>query len=412
MANERDIEIVRELAKRTAEIAAKNVQDERREMWRNQNDFIRVRPPVFINGGYTRELLEPMLVCEDPFCRAYEQTFRSKIFQDTFGDDYIIEPWVALRASVVTNPEGIWGVKNDVLRYDGDTLAFHVRGALDSLDNVSKMAVPRHSIDEVKTSENAERLSEMIGGIMEIHIDRSPAWHGWHADISTDIGYLRGHEQMLWDIIDEPEAMHRLLAFMRDGILKAQDEAERAGDYSLAEQGNQAMTYSKTLAPPKPNSHGSKRSEMWAFFAAQEYAVISPEQHDEFLLQYQLPIMEKYGLTAYGCCEDLTRKIGILRKIKNLRRISVTPFADARACAEQIGGDYVISYRPNPSLVSSGYDEEIIRKTLTRDMKAFAQNGCFVDICLKDVSSVERKPERLLRFTEIAKRVAEDYNPA
>ncbi|GAI58840.1 unnamed protein product [marine sediment metagenome] len=50
---------------------------------------------------------------------------------------------------------------------------------------------------------------------------------------------------------------------------------------------------------------------------------------------------DKFGLVAYGCCEDLTYKVDMLRQIPNLRRIAVPPFADAAKCAEQIGRDYV-----------------------------------------------------------------------
>ena len=46
--------------------------------------------------------------------------------------------------------------------------------------------------------------------------------------------------------------------------------------------------------------------------------------HEEFLFRYQLPIMEQAGLVAYGCCEDLTCKIDMLRQIPNLRRIAVS----------------------------------------------------------------------------------------
>ena len=70
---------------------------------------------------------------------------------------------------------------------------------------------------------------------------------------------------------------------------------------------------------------------------------------EEFLLRYQLPILEKFGLVSYGCCEDLTRKIDMLRRIPNLRRIGIAPAADVAKCAEQIGRDYVLSYRPSPT---------------------------------------------------------------
>ena len=101
--------------------------------------------------------------------------------------------------------------------------------------------------------------------------------------------------------------------------------------------------------------------------------------HGEFLLQYQLPILRQFGLAAYGCCEDLTRKIGMLRKIPNLRRIAVSPFADVARCAEQIGRDYVLSYRPSPSdMVGYGFNPERVRAILRRDLTAC--RDCCVDI--------------------------------
>ena len=76
--------------------------------------------------------------------------------------------------------------------------------------------------------------------------------------------------------------------------------------------------------------------------AAQEFTTFGPDMFEEFMFNYQKPILERYGLTAYGCCEDLTRKIGVIKKLRNLRRIAVSPFADPVKCAEQIGGDYVL----------------------------------------------------------------------
>jgi hypothetical protein len=333
-----------------------------------------------------------------------------RLLQVSFGDDTVIEPWLTMRAAHVLPPEGVWGIGYHFEHYDGDTLAFHVaKGALDAPGETEKLTVPVHRIDETKTAENLEKLQSAIGDIMEINLSRSPAWTAWNGDISTNVGYLRGHEQLFWDIMDDPEELHKLLAFMSRGVLKAQDEAENAGDWGLGDHHNQAMPYSKTLQDPKPNRLGVKRSELWGYFSAQEYESISPAHHEEFLLRYQMPIMEKYGMVAYGCCEDLTNKIDLLRKIPNLRRIAVTPFAHVEKCAEQIGRDYICSYRPNPSLVAAGYDEKNIWNVLRKDMAAFAKNGCYVDICLKDISTVEKDPRRMTRFTEIAKQVAEEY---
>jgi hypothetical protein len=129
--------------------------------------------------------------------------------------------------------------------------------------------------------------------------------------------------------------------------------------------------------------------------------------HEEFLLRYQLPILEKFGLVAYGCCEDLTNKIDILRRIPNLRRIAVSPFADVAKCAEQIDRDYVISYRPSPTdMVGYGFDEDRIRSILRRDLTAC--RDCHVDITLKDVETVQGDPTRIHKWVDLTHQVIDE----
>ncbi|MCX7804483.1 MAG: hypothetical protein N3A38_04750, partial [Planctomycetota bacterium] len=218
---------------------------------------------------------------------------------------------------------------------------------------------------------------------------------------------LRGIEQLMIDMVEDPEGLHALLARMRDGISKAQEEAERAGDWRLVNHQNQAMPYAEELRDPSPDGGPALRKELWCFCASQETTAVGPDMFEEFMLQYQLPIMEKFGLVAYGCCEDLTRKIGKLRRIPNLRRIAVSPFANAARCAEQIGRDYVISYRPSPAdMVAYGFDVGRIKGILRRDLAAC--RGLHVDITLKDVETVEGDPNRVRNWVRVAREVVDE----
>jgi hypothetical protein len=213
----------------------------------------------------------------------------------------------------------------------------------------------------------------------------------------------------MWDMTDAPERLHELLAFMCDGVLAAQEEAERAGDWSLSDHQNQSMPYARELEDPRANSGAVKRKDLWVFMASQELTLVSPEMHYEFMLQYQMRIMEHFGLSAYGCCEDLTNKIDMVRRIPNLRRISVTPRADVRRSAGQIGGDYVCSWRPNPAeTVCCGFDADRVRELVKEATDAFEGNGCHFDVCLKDIETVENEPERLREFVRIVREVTGD----
>jgi len=210
----------------------------------------------------------------------------------------------------------------------------------------------------------------------------------------------------MWDMIDRPEWLHQLLARMRDGILQAQEEAEKAGDWTLCNHINQAIPYAEELEDPAANSKSVTRDQLWYFCASQETTLIGPDMFDEFILQYQVPIIEKFGLSAYGCCEDHTLRIGVLRKVPNLRRIAVAPVADVAKCAEQIGQDYILSYRPSPAdMVGYGFDEDRIRRILRRDLGAC--NGCHVDITLKDVETVQGDPDRIRKWVQIVREETE-----
>ena len=266
------------------------------------------------------------------------------------------------------------------------------------------MIVPWHEVNEAETASNVGRIQDAVGDLIPVNVSRKPFMSVWGSHISGDIGEMRGIDQVMMDMLDNPEWLHRLLAFMRDGILKIQQEAEDAGDWSLGDHENQAMPYCRELPDPQPNSGAVPRKKLWCLMAAQEMTLISPAMHDEFMLQYQIPIMEKWGLVHYGCCEDLARKIDILRQVKNLRRIAVTPWADVELAARSIRGDYVASWRPSPAdTVCCGFHPERNHALLRKGIQALRRHGCPFEINLKDVRTVQNEPDRLRRFVEIAR---------
>ena len=402
--NAHDTRVLRDLAGRYLDVCSRPVQETRRELWRRHNSLDETRPLIYTRAFAWSEMEASRLLCEDPLARRYEDFFRNSLFWNGLGDDSIFEPWVTVRA--VYETEG-WGMVGDRRSSGVEGGAYKVDYPLKELSDIDRLTAPRHRIDEAATTRAAERLGNAIGDIITINVDRGPAWRMWTGDISTDLGHLRGIEHFMLDMSDNPEWLHRLVGFMSDGILRAHTEAEAAGDWGLSAHQNQAMPYALELDDPAANANGVRRERLWYFMAAQEFTGVSPAMHDEFLLRYQLPILREFGLVAYGCCEDLTHKIDMLRQIPNLRRIAVSPFADVARCAGQIGRDYVVSYRPSPAdMVGYGFDPERIRATLTRDLAAC--RDCHVDITLKDVETVQHDPDRVRRWVELTREVVAD----
>ncbi|MFO7898094.1 MAG: hypothetical protein R6V58_03425, partial [Planctomycetota bacterium] len=249
-----DTTILRDLAKQYADVCAKPVYEERRDLWRRHNSLEPTRPLVYCRWfACNGEVVDPQLQCRDPFHRGFERQLRHWLFQDEIGDDYTLEPWIAVQAARVTPEPGLWGVKTGRIPSTEERGAWMFDPPIKELDDLEELVVPRHEIDEQKTAERAGRLHDAIGDLLTVCVDRAPAWRSWRADISTDLAGLRGLEQMMWDMVERPDWLHRLVGFMRDGILKAQDEAERAGDWRLCDHNNQAMPYATELPDPAPD---------------------------------------------------------------------------------------------------------------------------------------------------------------
>lgn len=404
----KDIQVLRELAKRYSEISALPVQEEKRQLWTAHFGMQTTTVPVLVNYGmwnvWCREVFgDQKMQCEDGFYRAYERWLKMQIFHyEMVGDDFIQEPWITLEATKTRHGETDWGVDYSLVGSDGKGGSGRFNPPIKKWSDIEKLRPITHYIDEEKTKKDYNRLAEVIGDILTINIDRTPVFTGFGSDISTVITRLRGLEQLMIDMYENPAELHNLLAFMRDAILKNNQDAEQQGHYTLTSGTNQSMPYAPELPARRPNSEPVKRSALWGFCAAQEFTLISPQFHEEFLLRYQLPIYENFGLVHYGCCEDLTNKIGLFKNWKNLRSIAVTPVANVRKCAEQIGTTYVISWRPNPAdVICCGFNEGKIRKIISKGIEDLA--GTYYHIQLKDIETLEGDVSRLQRWVDIVR---------
>jgi len=126
-------------------------------------------------------------------------------------------------------------------------------------------------------------------------------------------------------------------------------------------------------------------------------------QHAQLALRYEKRLQAPFGLTGYGCCEDLTGKLDGVFAIPNIRRISISPFADVEACAEKLKGDHIFSWKPHPAHLVGDFNEERIRAHIRQTVEAAESHGCVLEMVLKDTHTSEHHPERFDRWTKIAR---------
>ena len=124
--------------------------------------------------------------------------------------------------------------------------------------------------------------------------------------------------------------------------------------------------------------------------------------HMEFDIEYIKPAMAECGLVYYGCCEPLDKKMDIVEKILNLRKVSITPWADVNIAAEAIGHKFVLSSKPNPASVAGIHlDHANLKKEITSILDACSRNGCSCELVLKDISTCCGHPQNIFEWEQI-----------
>ncbi|MCD6321679.1 MAG: hypothetical protein J7L77_01515 [Clostridiales bacterium] len=202
--------------------------------------------------------------------------------------------------------------------------------------------------------------------------------------------------------------MHRIVRRLTAFQLDTFNQYEKLG---LLDTDNYNLHCTPGLTNDLPvKENGITRKDIWGRGAAQIFASVSPSMHNEFDIDYMIETVGQCGLSYYGCCEPLDTKIDIVERIPNLRKISITPWANVNIAAEAIGKKYVLSSKPNPAKVAvSRLDKDDLRREIKEILDACKRNNCSCDIVLKDISSCNGKPENIFEWEQIVMEMVRGY---
>jgi len=415
--SEKDKSIIRDLAKRVAEIASLPVQQEKRDMWIRINRLERVRPLIHVQAidpSIWVELIpDEQLQTTDAFCRGHEMALRKKIYcWENFPDDRVVDD-VVISPIVIRGDSGStgFGMQVNIERPEMRFGAGLFKNTIEKESDIDKIQTnPQVSVDWEQTEQNYERLCGLYDGTLRVE-KRGPNFF-WLTVMDTFIRW-RGIQQMFVDLIERPKWIHEALEQITAGHLSSIEQIEKLGVLS---PGNDNTTlgsggYAWTDQLPQPDFDGEhvRLKDIWGRCATQIFtAGISPEMHDEFAIQYEKRILERFGLGTYGCCEPLHNKMRFIRQIKNLRRVSMSPWVDIEVGSAEVGKDYVYTHKPNPTIVSmESWHPEMAREELRDAFEKTREN--IVEVNLQDLHTVRYEPHRLTEWTQIALQLAEEY---
>jgi hypothetical protein len=411
--NQSDVSILRELLKRKREIAQDPIMETRRQLWTQHASLNSQRPMILAEVGGVLDEVVPLatLQCQAAWAREMERGLRALIFNYEYvGDDTVVEPWIPYGWHVTI---GDFGVKPAFVHgsNEGKLGSYTWEPPIKDLDaDFDLLHVRELSVKREKTEAWRSFVEDLFGDILPVRL-RANYW--WTTGLTWTAIDLIGLEPLMMAMYDNPEGLHRLMAFLRDDFMHMLDWFEDEGLLSLNNEndyvGSGTQGYTDELPQPDWQAGDPVRiKDLWGLCESQETVGISPSMFEEFIFPYQLPIIRRFGLSYYGCCEPIHNRWHMIQRIPNLRRVSISPWCDQEKMAKALGQDYIFCRKPNPTLISTEhFNEAMIREDLHETLRVAGQGP--LELVMKDVHTLCNQPLRLGRWVTLAREVCAEY---
>lgn len=431
MITDKERSIIRELAKQLAELANQPIMEERRKLWYDHNDLKTDQPVIMASPeGAWREILpSDSLLCEDPIAREIEWTLRARIFRaETINDDVPTEMrWDCLKLISDTGWRMEGQKAHNAFTNEGvivptissippvwekgfvfDETAAHFAPLITDMEDeeqMSKLIAPQVIYDEEGSKAKLALHQELLGDILDVNWTGTTFIPFFWIELYTKI---RGYEEALFDLYDYPDEMHKLLGILEEGYWGLYQQQMDMGllDMNNGCQYNGSGGYGYTNDLPVDDQGAKSFKNLWAFAESQEFVSVSPEMTREFAITYERRLLERFGLSSYGCCDNLEHKLDDVLSIKNIRRISVGPWSDVASMRDQIGMKAVFSCKPNPSFVTNEWNEPFMREYTTKLLRD--GKGTPFEMILKDTHTIQNDPGRFRKWTDLVRECVAD----
>ena len=337
-----------------------------------------------------------------------ERYFRTELFRmRRFGGDLILPPFYPLTKSYTDSGYGLKTLRQDESEHAGAQTHLYVdqlpdEASVSRLKNRVITALPE------LTARRQAAMEEVLGGVLAVRpVGVVPMMFIWDRIVQW-----KGAESCLYALMDEPELLH---AIMRRNVEIEMDAIDQLEAQNLLAAGEGVRchcveTYVDEDRYRAVDLSHVRASDCWIAGAAQIFSEVSPAMHDEFEIEYVKPIYDRFGWVNYGCCEPLSRKIGIIRRMKTVRSISASPWTNVAEQAEAMGGDFVMLRKPNPAYVRAGYPEiDAVRRETRETLRACRAGGTPVAFVLKDVTTASGRPEGIGEWVRLVAAEIENY---
>jgi len=404
----KDRNILRELARQVAEIAALPVQQETIALWKTLNGLKPIRGMVMIDQIPWHEMDvdgELTLQTENGFCRGIETRLRRTLYSwKHMRADMVVQPFVTINKAIGGTGFGVRVIEETAVRDPRNSVVGHYYiDQMKTEEDIMKIQMPNVVHNEDATKQSEQWAHEIFDGILEVRMQGAlPNFAPWDRIVQW-----RGPENMILDLVDRPSFMHKIIGRFTDAHLSMLDQLEEKGLLGFRQSTIHCTgAFTDELPAPGFDHQHPRVKDLWTSGMSQIFSAVSPEMHQEFEIDYAAKWYARFGLGYYGCCEPLDKKVGIIRNLPHVRKISMSPWVDVERGAEQIGRDFVFSRKPNPAFLAwHEWAPEAVERDLRDTQEKCNRYGCPFEFILKDISTLLYQPQRLWEWVDVAMRV-------
>ena len=178
-----------------------------------------------------------------------------------------------------------------------------------------------------------QEIGELVGDDVKV------SFHEWGRSPFGVAFHIRGMENLLPDMIDDPAFTHRLMRFLTDSRKKwVADRAKFLG--TPVDKGN---LYNDEVNIP----------------------TLSPRLYEEFVLPYEQELSAFHGGILYWhSCGDTTSLAPLISRIPNLEMFHVGPWTDGEACMKVFRGAVPLEFCLHPVKDVQKADRHTMEKRL------------------------------------------------
>lgn len=410
-----DREILREAAKRQMEYANTELNLRRKKEWYLHNDLKGERPMVVLEmWSFNHEIIPQRLQCKGAFARDLEWGLYSSFLNQELLDDDQVTPdyyginydtWfrlfdIEIKEEFAQGADGSIGLGRHFIEVVGDLE-----------EDYGKLKQTSFGVNLESTKAKKGIIEDAIGDILPVRMKMDCLYS---VPMQMIIHFM-GMENMMFALCDYPELFKEMMARIADDTLAyfrlLEERRLILPTTSFESVGNGTFSFTHDLPGwGEWEKRPFTTKDVWGFMDAQETVGISPDMYEEFVFPCYQKISSQFGLLSYGCCEPVNPIWErCISKLKNLRKVSISPWCDESYMGEQLAGSRIIYHRkPSPNYLGVGetMDEEALRKHIRHSLQC--AKGCKLEITQRDVYTINHDIRKAKRYVEIVREEIED----